>query len=71
MFAKVQSEPMRFYSADGRGGQYLRVYPELGLLIVMTGGGCTIDDALPQIAAAVTKVVRHGHEAPPTPVQAP
>ncbi|HLA81973.1 MAG TPA: hypothetical protein VJP78_10225, partial [Thermoleophilia bacterium] len=40
--------------ADGRGGQYLRVYPELGLLIVMTGGGCTIDDALPQIAAAVT-----------------
>jgi len=40
------------YAAIGRGGQRIQVWPEFGMLLVMTGGGVDIDDIEPLITPA-------------------
>jgi CubicO group peptidase (beta-lactamase class C family) len=42
------------YAAIGRGGQRIQVWPDLDMLLVMTGGGVDIDDIEPLISPAFT-----------------
>jgi CubicO group peptidase (beta-lactamase class C family) len=48
------SEPIPYYSAEGRGGQYIRVYPTLNIIISATGGGYSMGDIGPMLAEAIT-----------------
>jgi CubicO group peptidase (beta-lactamase class C family) len=41
------------YAAQGRGGQYIRVFPALNAIVVTMGGGFLWDELGPVIAAAV------------------
>ena len=34
-----EGEPVPYYSASGRGGQYVRVFPGINAIVAMTGGG--------------------------------
>lgn len=40
------------YAAIGRGGQRIHVWPDLNMILVMTGGGVDIDDIEPFIVPA-------------------
>ena len=52
--ARPRTEPIAFFRADGNGGQRILGIPELGLLIVTTGGGFALEEATPFILAAAT-----------------
>jgi CubicO group peptidase (beta-lactamase class C family) len=41
------------FAAEGRGGQYIRVLPELNMVVVTTGGGFEWNDITPLLAAAM------------------
>ena len=41
------------FAAEGRGGQYIRVLPELNLVVVTTGGGFEWNDITPLLVAAM------------------
>jgi CubicO group peptidase (beta-lactamase class C family) len=41
------------FSADGRGGQKVIVFPAMNLVLVTTGGGFELDDALKYVEAAI------------------
>jgi CubicO group peptidase (beta-lactamase class C family) len=41
------------FAAEGRGGQYIRVLPELDLIMVTTGGGFEWDDITPMLIPAL------------------
>jgi CubicO group peptidase (beta-lactamase class C family) len=41
------------YAAQGRGGQYIRVFPAMNAMVVTTGGGFLWDDLGPLVASAV------------------
>ncbi len=49
------SEAIPYYSAEGRGGQYVRVYPTLSIVISATGGGVSMGDIGPKLAEAITE----------------
>jgi CubicO group peptidase (beta-lactamase class C family) len=42
-----------FFSADGNGGQYIRVVPSLNLVLVTTGGGFSTPEIDPYLIAAL------------------
>ncbi|HEU5299278.1 MAG TPA: serine hydrolase [bacterium] len=44
------------YRADGRGGQYVAVVPAFDILVATTGGGFTLDDIGPMLAASLTSM---------------
>lgn len=48
-------QPTQFveYVAAGRGGQYIRNFPELNLLVVTTGGGYEWNDVVPLLVPAM------------------
>lgn len=41
------------FAADGRGGQYIRVLPQLNMVIVTTGGGFAWNDITPFLVSAM------------------
>jgi len=41
------------FAAEGRGGQYIRVLPELDLIVVTTGGGFEWNDIVPMLVPAM------------------
>ncbi|HEU4746461.1 MAG TPA: serine hydrolase, partial [Anaerolineales bacterium] len=41
------------FSADGRGGQKVIVFPAMNLVLVTTGGGFELDDAIQYVEAAI------------------
>ena len=41
------------FAAEGRGGQYIRVLPELNLVIVTTGGGFEWNEIVPMLVPAM------------------
>jgi CubicO group peptidase (beta-lactamase class C family) len=41
------------FAAEGRGGQYVRVLPELNLIVVTTGGGFEWNDIVPMLVPAM------------------
>jgi CubicO group peptidase (beta-lactamase class C family) len=41
------------FAAEGRGGQYIRVLPELNLIIVTTGGGFEWNEIVPMLVPAL------------------
>ena len=41
------------FAAEGRGGQYIRVLPELNMVVVTTGGGFEWNDITPLLASAM------------------
>jgi CubicO group peptidase (beta-lactamase class C family) len=41
------------FAAEGRGGQYIRVLPELNLIVVTTGGGFEWNDITPMLVPAM------------------
>jgi CubicO group peptidase (beta-lactamase class C family) len=41
------------FAAEGRGGQYIRVLPELNLIIVTTGGGFDWNEIVPMLVPAL------------------
>lgn len=41
------------FSADGRGGQKVIVFPAMNLVLVTTGGGFELDDAIKYVEAAI------------------
>ena len=41
------------FAAEGRGGQYIRVLPQLNMVIVTTGGGFEWDDITPMLVPAM------------------
>jgi hypothetical protein len=41
------------FAAEGRGGQYIRVLPELDLIVVTTGGGFEWNDIVPYLIPAM------------------
>jgi len=45
------------FSAVGRGGQYIRVFPALNAIVMLTGGGIEWDDVGPLLASAVVDPV--------------
>jgi CubicO group peptidase (beta-lactamase class C family) len=45
------------FAAEGRGGQYIRVLPELDLIIVTTGGGFEWNDITPLLIPAMVDMV--------------
>lgn len=49
------TEPMAFFRADGNGGQRILAVPKLDLVIVTTGGGFSLDEAMPFVEAAATE----------------
>ena len=52
--ARPSEEPMAFFRADGNGGQRILGVPGLDLLVVTTGGGFSLDEAMAFIVAAAT-----------------
>ena len=46
-------EEVSYFAADGRGGQRVLVIPSMDLIIVTTGGGFDIDDALKYLVEAM------------------
>lgn len=52
------------FAAVGRGGQYIRVFPELELILVTTGNGFTLDDIGPLLVPAM---VNMAEPLPPNP----
>ena len=43
------------FAAEGRGGQYIRVLPQLNMVIVTTGGGFEWDDITPMLVPVTGK----------------
>jgi CubicO group peptidase (beta-lactamase class C family) len=44
------------FAAEGRGGQYIRVLPQLNMVIVTTGGGFEWNDITPLLAPAMVDI---------------
>jgi hypothetical protein len=49
----IPSGELREYAAEGRAGQYLRVFPDLNLIVVTTGGGFEWNEIVPLLATAL------------------
>ncbi|MGD8403633.1 MAG: serine hydrolase [Anaerolineales bacterium] len=45
------------FAAEGRGGQYIRVLPELDLIVVTTGGGFEWNDIVPYLVPAMVDMM--------------
>lgn len=52
--SRPASEPVPFFRADGNGGQRILVVPAFDLVIVSTGAGFSLEEAVPFIVAAAT-----------------
>lgn len=46
------------FAAAGRGGQYIRVFPELNLIVVTTGGGFEWNDIVPLLVPAMANTTQ-------------
>jgi hypothetical protein len=55
------------YSAEGRDGQIIMVYPDLNLIVVTTGGGFAYDEAGSLVAAAAPDESNAGKPLPANP----
>jgi CubicO group peptidase (beta-lactamase class C family) len=52
------------FAASGRGGQYIRVFPQLNTVVVTTGGGFEWNDITPMLVAAMADVSKPVPEDP-------
>lgn len=54
----LSKDDLRVYSANGRGGQHIKVVPEWDLVVVTTGGGFEFDEIAPLLVATLVDMER-------------